>query len=61
MITGNCLIEEESTLHAAVTVKPNVKIKKGSIIGAGSVVLKNTKPNSINWGVPSKHRKNKNK
>jgi acetyltransferase-like isoleucine patch superfamily enzyme len=41
-------------LRAKLVVLPNVKIEKGSVIGAGGVVSKDIKTLSIAAGVPAK-------
>ena len=53
-ITGKIIIEDDVWLGANVVVLKDVIIKKGSVIGAGSVVTKSTEMYSINAGVPSK-------
>ena len=56
---GDVIIEEDCWTGAFVSIKKNVKIQKGSIIGAHSFITKDTLPNSINYGVPGKHIKNR--
>ena len=56
---GDVLIEDDCWTGAFVSIKKNVKIQKGSVIGAHSFVTKDTLPNSINYGVPSKYIKNR--
>ena len=51
---GGIVIEDDVWLGASVTILDGVKIGKGAVIGAGSVVTKNIEPYSINFGVPSK-------
>jgi galactoside O-acetyltransferase len=53
-IPGKIIIEDDVWLGANVVVLKDVIIKKGSVIGAGSVVTKSTEMYSINAGVPSK-------
>lgn len=48
------VIERGSWLGAHITVTAGVTIAKASVIAANSSVVKNTEPNSINGGVPSK-------
>lgn len=51
---GEIVIEDDCWLGASVNVLAGVKISQGSVIGAGSVVTKDTEPYSVNVGVPSK-------
>lgn len=48
------IIEDDVWIGANVTILPGVTIKKGSIIGAGSLVLKDIEPFSIYAGTPAK-------
>ena len=48
------IIEDDCLIGAKVSINKNVTIKKGSIIGAGSVVTKDTKEYKIYAGVPVK-------
>jgi len=57
--SGVILIEEDVWLGANVSVLPNVKIGRSSIIGAGSVVVTDIPPFSIAAGVPAKVIKNR--
>ena len=62
----NILIKEQGFIHkdiiigndcwfgANVAVNKGVKISSGSVIGAFSLVTKDTEPNSINFGIPTK-------
>jgi maltose O-acetyltransferase len=47
-------IEDDVWIGSRVVILPGVKIGKGSIIGAGSVVTKNVQEYSIMGGVPAK-------
>ncbi len=47
------IIEDDVWIGANVTILPGVTIKKGSIIGAGSLVLKDTEAFSIYAGTPA--------
>jgi acetyltransferase-like isoleucine patch superfamily enzyme len=51
---GNILINDDCLIGTNVVILKNVNIKLGSIIGANSVVTKDTEEYSINGGVPSK-------
>jgi acetyltransferase-like isoleucine patch superfamily enzyme len=53
-VCGKIIIEDDVWLGANVVVLKDVIIRKGSIIGAGSVVTKSTEEYSINVGVPAK-------
>lgn len=48
------IIEDDVWIGTRVIIMPGVKIKKGSIIAAGSVVTKDVEPYSIVGGVPAK-------
>lgn len=48
------IICDDVWIGTRVIIMPGVKIGKGSIIGAGSVVTKNVEPYSIVGGVPAK-------
>jgi len=52
--SGKIIIEDDVWLGAHVTIVPNVKIGRGSVIGAGAVVTKDIEPFSIAVGVPAK-------
>ena len=51
---NNIQIEDDVWIGCNTVVLPGVKISKGSIIGAGSIVTKNTEPYSINVGNPAR-------
>jgi sugar O-acyltransferase (sialic acid O-acetyltransferase NeuD family) len=53
-ISGNVTIEDEVELGSNVVIIPEVTIGKGSIIGAGSVVIRDIPPNSLAVGNPAK-------
>lgn len=46
------VIEDDVWIGAGAIILKGVRISKGSIIGAGSVVTRNTQPYSINAGIP---------
>lgn len=52
---GKVTIDDEVWIGASVTILPNVKIGRCSIIGAGSLILKDVPPYTIVAGVPAKH------
>ena len=47
-------IEDDVWIGSHVVILPGVKIREGSIIGAGSIITKSTKPYSISAGNPCK-------
>lgn len=51
---GFAKLEEEVTLNTKSTILPKVKVSKGVIVGAGSVVIKNVKPGITVIGNPAK-------
>lgn len=51
---GPVIIEEDVWLGENVTILPGVRIGKGSIIGAGSVVTKHIPPYVVAVGIPAK-------
>lgn len=51
---GPIIIEDDVWIGASCTILQNVRIGKGSIIGANSLVNKNVDPYSIMAGVPAK-------
>lgn len=53
-INGKIVVEDEVWIGASVTILPNVTIGRCSIIGAGSVVTRNTAPYSVSIGIPAK-------
>ncbi len=48
------IIEDDVWIGAGCKILDGVTIRKGSVIGAGSVVTKSTEPYSVNAGVPAK-------
>ena len=51
------VIEDDVWISGGVRILDGVTIKRGSAIGAGSVVTKSTIENSINVGVPARYLK----
>lgn len=47
-------IEDDCWIAANVVINKGVRLRKGSIIGAGAIVTKDTEEYSINVGIPSK-------
>jgi acetyltransferase-like isoleucine patch superfamily enzyme len=54
MTLGPVIIEDEAWLGAHVTVLPGVRIGKGAVVGAGSVVTRNVPAMAIVAGVPAR-------
>lgn len=50
---GSVVIEDDVWIGSHVTITSGVKIAKGCVIGANSVVTKDTKPYSVYCGVPA--------
>lgn len=51
---GKVVIEDDCWIGAGSTITAGVTIRKGTIVGAGSVITKDTEPYSIVGGVPAK-------
>ena len=52
VIGGDTVIEDQAFIGIGATVRDHVRIGKNSIIGAGSLVLNDITPGSLNYGVP---------
>ena len=52
--SSNIIIQDDVWLGSNVIVLPGVTIAKGCVIGAGSVVTKDTEPYGVYVGVPAK-------
>jgi acetyltransferase-like isoleucine patch superfamily enzyme len=48
------IVEDNVTIGANSTILPNIVIKEGTRVGAGSVVTKSTESNSLIFGNPAK-------
>ena len=48
------VIEEDVWIGAAAIITPGIRIGKGAVVAAGSVVTKDVPPNAIVGGVPAK-------
>lgn len=48
------IIEDEAWIGAHVTILPGVRIGKGAVVGAGSVVTRDVPPKGIVAGVPAR-------
>lgn len=57
VVAGNVLIQEFATLHTNTSVINKIIIGKGSITGAGSVVIRDVEPNSTIVGNPARRIK----
>jgi len=57
-LAGNVIVGEKSDLGIGVAAVPSVRIGKGCIIGAGSIVIKDIPDFSLAYGVPAKVIKN---
>jgi len=51
---GKITIEDDVWIGSRATILPNIKISRGSVIGAGAVVTKDIPPFSVAVGVPAK-------
>ncbi len=58
---GSIILEEHTIVGSNSTILPNVILKKGSAVGANSVVNKDLEEWSLNVGIPSRKIKNRNK
>ena len=56
-IAGRCTIGDYVTIGTNATILPDIHIEEGSYIGAGSVVTRNVKKNSVIVGTPGKYLK----
>lgn len=54
------IVEDDVWLGLRTIIMPGLKIRKGSIIGAGAVLTKSTEENTIYGGVPAKKIKVRN-
>jgi acetyltransferase-like isoleucine patch superfamily enzyme len=53
-VAGPVVIEDDVWIAANSVLLPNVRVGRGSVVGAGSVVTKDIPPNSIAVGIPAK-------
>lgn len=56
-IASKIVIENGCWIGARTTIMPGVTIKKGCVIGSGSLVLTDTEPNGLYVGHPAKRIK----
>ena len=54
---GNVGILECAHIHTGATIINRIHIGENSVIGAGSVVVKNIPSNSLAYGIPAKVKK----
>lgn len=53
-VTGGAVLEDEVFMGSRSSVLPRVRVGKGAVVGAGSVVLRAVKPGDVVFGVPAK-------
>jgi sugar O-acyltransferase (sialic acid O-acetyltransferase NeuD family) len=53
-LTGGAVLEDEVFMGSRSSVLPKVRVGKGAVVGAGSVVLRAVKPGDVVFGVPAK-------
>ena len=59
-LAGRVKVDDFASIGATATILPDIKIGRNSIVGAGSVVTKDVKPNTVVVGNPAKYlRENK--
>ena len=56
-IANPAVIEDDCRFGSSVKITPGNTIRKGTIIGAGSLVTKDTEPNSLYYGTPARRIK----
>tara|TARA_B100000161_G_C33553185_1_gene416417 strand:- start:401 stop:964 length:564 start_codon:yes stop_codon:yes gene_type:complete len=49
------ILKKHTIIGAGAIIMPGATLEEGTAIGASSLVLRSTKPWSINYGIPSKH------
>ncbi|WP_168207234.1 acyltransferase [Tardiphaga sp. vice278] len=53
-IPGKIIIEDDVWIAANAVILPGVRLAKGTVVGANSVIVKDTEPYSVMAGVPAK-------
>jgi acetyltransferase-like isoleucine patch superfamily enzyme len=51
---GDIIIEDEAWISTGVIILDGVRVGKGAVVGAGSVVTRDIPDNAIAYGVPAK-------
>ena len=54
-LAGRVTVDDFASIGATATILPDIKIGRNSIVGAGSVVTKDVKPNTVVVGNPAKY------
>ncbi|WP_268800257.1 acetyltransferase [Pseudomonas huanghezhanensis] len=54
-VTGGVVLEGEVFMGSRASVLPKVRVGKGAVVGAGSVVLRDVKAGSVVVGVPARY------
>lgn len=57
LVKGQLTIEDDVWIGSHSVIKPGIRIGKGTVVGASSIVTKNVAPGSIVFGVPAKYHK----
>lgn len=53
-VSGNVAVENGVTLHARATIAPKIHVGENSVVGAGSLLLRDVAPNSVVFGNPAR-------
>ena len=51
---GVTVVEDDARIGAGAVILPGIRIGSGALVGAGAVVTKDVKPNTVVIGVPTK-------
>ena len=54
-LAGRVTVNDFASIGATATILPDIRIGRNSIVGAGSVVTKDVKPNTVVVGNPAKY------
>ena len=54
-LAGRVTVDDFASIGATGTILPDIRIGRNSIVGAGSVVTKDVKPNTVVVGNPAKY------
>ena len=57
-LAGRVTVDHFASIGATATILPDIRIGQNSIVGAGSVVTKDVKPNTVVVGNPAKYLRN---